>query len=450
MSNRVNFTKAILDAIALPESGQRVSVLDNKTPGLQLRVTSTGVKTFCVFRRVRGGGNPERVTLGRYPVMTIDQARRRAVEITSAMENGTNPAEVIRLKKGELTFGELFTDFLERHAKPRKRTWKGDEQRYRQYLERSLGAKKLSAINRQTIALIHSAISKDGHPVVANRVLALISSIFGRGIEWGLIENNPAKGVRRNPETSRDRFLQSDELPRFFKALAEEPNQTIKDYFLLSLLTGARRSNVLAMRWDEISLEDAIWRIPNTKNGTSQNVPLLPEALEILNLRKAEQARGKAKRSAFVFPSYGESGHLMEPKKGWQRIFDRDELSQLTRMIHEVTGKPISSENTETDDTESLTGSLDDARSLAIELKIDTTSARITGLRVHDLRRTLGSWQAKTGASLVIIGKSLNHKNSATTAIYARLDLDPVRASMERATTAMLSAGNISQQLGEK
>ena len=100
MAERLNFTKAALDALPLPAAGQRSAVLDAKAPGLQLRLTSSGAKTFCVFRRVRGGGSPERVTLGRYPTMCIEQARRRASEITAAMENGTNPAEELRAQKG--------------------------------------------------------------------------------------------------------------------------------------------------------------------------------------------------------------------------------------------------------------------------------------------------------------------------------------------------------------
>ncbi len=83
------------------------------------------------------------------------------------------------------------------------------------------------------------------------------------------------------------------------------------------------------------------------------------------------------------------------------------------------------------------------ARKTAIELGIDIEGVRIPDLRIHDLRRTLGSWQAKTGASMVIIGKSLNHKNQATTAIYARLDLDPVRASVNTATSAMMEAAGL-------
>ena len=121
-------------------------------------------------------------------------------------------------------------------------------------------------------------------------------------------------------------------------------------------------------------------------SGTSQTVALSPEAIEVLQHRK------QYVKSEFVFPGTGKNGHLAEPRKGWERILKR---------------------------------------------------AGIADLRIHHLRRTLGSWQAKTGASLAIIGKSLNHKHQNTTAIYARLDLDPVRASINTATSAMLTAAGL-------
>ena len=386
MAARFNFTKEKLDALKAPPGG-RLAVHDTKTAGLILRVTPTGAKTFSLFRRVKGG-EPFRVTLGRYGDggITIDQARRLATNINAKAAEGVNVAEVKRAHRSERTFGELFVEYLDRHAKPQKRTWAEDQQRFKQYLAKPLGKKKLSAINRGTIAGIHSAITNDGHPVVANRVLALVSSIFGRAIEWGLTEHNPAKAIRRNREASRARFLQTDELPRFFQALAAEPNEMIRDYILVSLLTGARRDNVLSMRWKEISLPRTEWQIPRTKNGTAQTVPLSAEVVAILERRAREAVTG----AIFVFPGDGKSGHLVEPKKGWERVLAR---------------------------------------------------AGIEDLRIHDLRRSLGSWQAKTGASLAIIGKSLHHKNTQTTQIYAQLDLDPVRESVARATAAMLKAG---------
>jgi hypothetical protein len=142
MSKQINFTKATLDGLQVSAPGMRLVVHDAKSKGLQIRVSSTGVKTFSVRRRIKGG-EVERITLGRYPEMSIEQARRRAAEINAVVEGGANPAAVRRAAKGEPTFGELFRTYLDRHAKVRKRTWREDEQRYRQYLERPLGTKKL-------------------------------------------------------------------------------------------------------------------------------------------------------------------------------------------------------------------------------------------------------------------------------------------------------------------
>lgn len=383
MNNKINFTKIIIESLPLPQPGKRDIYHDTKTLGLQLRVTS--VKTFFINRRIKGG-SPERITLGRYPDMTIEQARKKTKEIIHDIAEGKNPAEIKRGKKAELTFIELFDEYLQRHSKPNKKTWDEDVEKFQNHIEKPIGRMKLSSISRTEIALIHSNISKKRHFTAANRTLALISSIYGWAISAGLWNSNPALGIRRNKEKSRDRFIQGDELPRFFEAVAKEENEAIRDYVLMSLLTGARRSNVLSMRWKDINFNRAEWRIEETKNGTPQTVALSPEALEILRSRRPSDS------AVFVFPGSGKAGHLMEPKKGWKRILER---------------------------------------------------AGIDNLRIHDLRRTLGSWQAKTGASLAIIGKSLNHKNQNTTAIYARLDLDPVRASVNKATSAMLTAAGL-------
>jgi integrase len=389
MSTIINFTKASLEALPTPASG-RAEYQDSKTPGLKIRVTSTNVKTFCVLKRVRGG-QPQRITLGRFPNMTIEQARRQAMVVLTEIAEGGNPAEVKRALMAERTFSDLFEIYLERYARVHKKTAKEDEQRYKQYLEMTLGNKKLSVITREDIASIHSKITSDGHPAVANRVLALLSVVFNRAIEWGITEANPCTHIRRNQEKSRDRFLQSDELPRFFAALDVEPNTTMRDFFWLSLLTGARRADVLSMEWSEISLTEGIWHIPETKNGTPQNIPLPEPAIELLNTRR----KTLDKREIFVFPGSGVTGHIVEPKKAWANILKR---------------------------------------------------ANISSLRIHDLRRTMGSWQAKTGASLSVIGKSLNHKSVLTTAIYARLDIAPVRESMNTAADAMLKAGAIKKE----
>ena len=386
MGVTVNFTKETLAALPSPESGRAV-YHDAKTAGLQVRVTHTGIKTFSVFRRIKGG-QPERITLGRFPEMTVEQARKRAARINAEIAEGSNPAEVKRAHKGEPTVAQFFQEYGERHGS-KKRSWYNDQQRFRDYLEKPLGSRKLSAITRELLGRILSDMERDGKAgATVNNVRALASGIFGKAIEWGYLSENPVRGIKTRKAVKRDRFLQANELPRFFSALAEEPNETIRDYLLVALLTGARRANVLAMRWFEVNLPEGLWRIPRTKNDDPQNVTLSPEAIAILETRK----EAAADDAVFVFPGPGKSGHLVEPKKGWERVLERAGLSDL---------------------------------------------------RIHDLRRTLGSWQAKTGASLTIIGKSLNHKSHQSTAIYARLDLDPVRQSVNVATAAMLEAAGV-------
>lgn len=385
MSNRFNFTKPQLEALPFAQAGERFTYHDtNKNAaGLQLRITATA-KTFFIQKRVNG--IPERVTLGKFPDMTIEQARKNAAEVVARVAKGESVATAKRIKREEMTLQDLFDEYMSRKAVFNKRPDKPKDT-FRLYLS-PWSNRKLSSIKHEEVDRLHKKIGKEKGQVTANIALKLLHVMFNKAItEWRIWQGeNPAHGIKKFPEKSRDRFLQVDELPRFFKALGQEENGTIRDYILISLLTGARKSNVLAMRWEQINFERAEWRIPETKNGTPQTVTLSPEVLEILQNRKSE--------SEFVFPGEGKSGHLMEPKKGWARILKRAGLSDL---------------------------------------------------RIHDLRRTLGSWQAKTGASLAIIGKSLNHKNTSTTAIYARLDLDPVRESVERATGAILTAAGLKQ-----
>ena len=385
MNNKFNFTKAALLSLPSPSAGQRAAYLDAKTTGLQLRVSATGVKSFSVYRRTKGG-RPERVTLGSFPTMTIEQARKLAAHVNAEIEESASPAAVKRAHREEPTFSEVLDKFIpgkkKRDGRPLSERTKRDYQDSARLHLSKLLPMKLSKISRDDVRRAHAAITKIS-PASANRAVALISSVFNYAIdEIGLFSGpNPAVKIKKNYEAPRERFAQADELPRLLASMAADP---MGDFFLLALLTGARRSNLQAMRKSEINLKDGVWKIPMTKNGTSQEVTLSPEAIVILSKRM------ESVDSDFIFPGTGKTGHLVEPKKAWARILK---------------------------------------------------NAGLENLRIHDLRRTLGSWQAKAGASLTIIGKSLNHKTHQATAIYARLDLDPVRASVNTATAAMMAAG---------
>src|SRR5262249_17261921 len=180
-----------------------------------------------------------------------------------------------------------------------------------------------------------------------------------------------------------DRFVQPEELPRLFQAIAEEPNSSVRGIFLTALLTGARRAEVLSMRWEDVSLTRAEWRIPQTKAGRPHLLPL-PQALVALP-RSVPRLEGVP----YVFVGQDGTGPLQNIKRAWDRI---------------------------------------------------RTKAGIPDVRFHDLRRTVGSWLAGSGESLSLIGKVLNHRDVSTTAIYARLNLDPMRQALERNASKMLEA----------
>lgn len=397
---RQNFTKRYIESLDAAAPGKRRYVYDTHTRSLAISITDRGVKTFVFYRWI--AGRPHRLFLGRYPDMSIEQARGKAAEHAAAIARGENPADKRRRDREEMTLQEFFNEYLERHAKARKLTWREDESKFKQYLASSidginLAVRKLSTITKADMAALHVKIGRK-HPVTANRVMILASSIFGRAAQWGLwTGENPCKGIERYKEVSRDRFLQADELPRFFKALEQEPDEDWRDFFHISLLTGARRANVLAMRWDDLTLSKQRneWRIPKTKSGRPHSLPLTLEAVKILKRRLNDAGEN----AVYVFPGEGKKGHLREPKKAWKRVLK---------------------------------------------------AAGIKDLRIHDLRRTLGSWQVATGASLAIVGRTLAHSNPSTTAIYARLNLDPVRAAMETATKAMLLAGGITRRKGRR
>ena len=390
MDSRFSFTKEKLNALPLPGAGQRATYHDTKTTGLQLRVTAAGTKTYSVYRRIKAG-QPERITLGKFPAMTVEQARKSAASLNAEIESGSSPAAVKRTLKVELTFAQALEQYL-----PNKRKRDGShladktKSDYMDLMRLYLGNikdKKLSEIVRTEIKAIHIKATKKS-AAQADRTLAVVSAVFSymQGLEL-FTGVNPAARIQKNPAPSRDRFLQADELTPFFKALSESTNEIMRDFFLLALLTGARRANVSAMRWADIDLVAGVWRIAKTKNGTPQTVTLSPEAVAVLDARRND--------GVYVFPGDGVTGHIVEPKKAWATLLK---------------------------------------------------TAGIENLRIHDLRRTLGSWQARTGASLPIIGKSLNHKTHQATAIYARLDLDPVRQSVNTATAAMMEAGGMKEK----
>lgn len=441
---KLKFTKTALLSLVPPELGKRSTVYDTEVQKLAVRITAAGSRTFYVVKRA--GPSIAWIKLGSFPEMTVEQARNEAQKILGVFAAGVNPAAARRAVREEPTFTEMFEQFLvekrKRDGTPiGERTKRDYRDTLRMYLE-PIKSKKLSQITRSDIKALHTKITKKS-AAQADRALAIVSSVFNFATDLEIFSGtNPASRIQKNPAPSRDRFVQASELTYLFAAIDES---SLADFFWLSLLTGARRSNVQEMAWRELDLDACIWRIDMTKNGTPQNVPLSPEAVDILVARKR-----KSGNSSFVFPGEGKTGHLVEPKKAWEKILIRASLRRLLDNL-EAQERLTSEERQQAELRIAQTPVVAEKRyrALADGLGIDPASYDMTDLRIHDLRRTLGSWQAKTGASLAIIGKSLNHKTHQATAIYARLDLDPIRQSIETATQAMFEAASVKQPAHE-
>ncbi|MHB0955904.1 MAG: tyrosine-type recombinase/integrase [Pirellulaceae bacterium] len=384
-TTRINLSKTTIEALKPPQTA-RVYVYDTKQPGLAICITSAGTRTFYVYRKLNG--RPERVRLGAWPEMTVAQARTVAARDLGQMVAGIDPNAARKTNRSAPTFREMFDEFVElptrtRAKRPKSlKTIKDYRLQFEGYLADWHG-RKISTVSRVEIEKLHNRLAAGRGQYTANRVLALVKALYATAIDLGYLKVNPATGVRPFEEETRERFLSAEELPRFFAAVAEEPSEKVRDFIWLALFTGQRRGNVLAMKWADVNLDQAIWIMPSTKTGRHE-VPLTQEALDVL--RRRQRAKGA---SEYVLPGRHERGHLMDPMRQWRGILER---------------------------------------------------AGIANLRIHDLRRSLGSWQAITGASLQVVGKTLGHRRPETTAIYSRLSDDPVRSAMATATAAMVKA----------
>lgn len=232
-----SFTKSAIAALPVAPSG-RVTYRDTRTPGLILRVGPSGNKSFYWYRKVNG--RPVRVLVGRFPALTVEQARRSCEKLSADAADGKDPMAEKRRAREEPTLADLFGYWMESHAKPHKRTWEADQRQYDTYLKPWAG-RRLSAISKPDVRRLQLRIAETRGRYIANKVLALVRAMFNRAGGLGFEGANPTAGIKKFPEEKRDRFLHAHELKTFFQALAAEPNQTLRDYFAVALFTGARK-----------------------------------------------------------------------------------------------------------------------------------------------------------------------------------------------------------------
>jgi integrase len=351
---------------------------DGEIRGFGLRVTH-GARSFVLNYRCHG--IERRLTIGSYPDWKVAAAREEARRLKRLIDQGHDPMAERHEERAAPTINDLIERYLSEHAtRKRERSQREDRALIEQWIRRELGNRRVADIRHVDIERLHRKITAHGTPVRANRMATLLSKMFALAVRWEMRPDNPVRGLERNPEERRARYLGGDELRRLTVALAEHPHQQAANAIRLLLLTGARRGEVLGARWDQFELQEGVWTKPSshTKQKREHRVPLSAAARQLLVEIRA------GSESEWVFPGRNGVGHLIDVKKSWHSI---------------------------------------------------CAAGEITGVRLHDLRHTYASVLASAGLSLPIIGALLGHTQPGTTARYAHLFDDPLRAATERVGT---------------
>jgi integrase len=264
--------------------------------GFALRVTEKGAKSWVLIYHLRG--RKGRLTLGSYPALSLANARRQAHKHYNEIKNGNDPAAAKRSALTVQTVAEAAEIYIERWAKPNKRTWTGDQWMLNKHVLPFWRDRNVREIQRTDVIALLERIAKTT-PVLANRIRGLLSKFFSFLISQALCDVNPVRDtVRPAKENPREFSLTPAQIRAVWKGIGELENELLRDFYKMAFLTCARRGELLGMTWDEIDLDAALWSLAakRTKNGRAWRVPLPPTAVAILRERKA-----RACASALVF-----------------------------------------------------------------------------------------------------------------------------------------------------
>lgn len=396
----IKLTKRVVDK-AEPRA-TRYSIFDSVIPGFGLRVYPSGEKSWIFEYRPGEGGrrvNKKRITIGKVREFTPDKARKLADNLRSKVMTGYDPQAEKSERREAPMLAEIAEAFLVNHVEvKRKATTLAN---YTDVLTRmvlpKLGKLKAKDVTRADIARLH--LAHRATPFQANRMLAIVGSMFGFAGKHGLIPEdlNPVRGIERYREEGRERYLSVDELERLgaairvaestgipwkidarkkIKHVPKECRTTIigehaAAAIRLLIFTGARLREILHLKWEHVDLERGLLLLPDSKTGQKVIVLNAPALAILVNISRAG--------------SYVIAGDSV----GTDNEKPRSDLKRPWTMVIRQAG--------------------------------------LEGLRIHDLRHNFAAFGAGGGMGLPIIGKLLGHADPRTTARYAHLDADPLR-----------------------
>ena len=364
-------------------------IWDDKITGFGLKVTPKGRKVFIVqYRKDGRGGRTRRVTIGPFKTkdvsgrcLTVDQARKQAEKVLGALAMGEDPAEAKTIERKKGKFGDHLDQYFQNDIKDQKKPATVDqyERVIRLYVPKRLKGRKTDSISKQDIRALRDQMKSN--PYGANKTLAFLSAFFNwcEGEDIRPNNSNPCKGIKKYKEKAHERFLSPDEQIKLAEALtASETSRFHNPYAVaairLLVFTGARKSEILTLRWEWVDFEKKTLNLPDSKTGR-KTIYLNAPALEVLsNIPRMEE-------NPYVIVGAKAGQRLVNIQKPWNRV------------------------------------------------RID---AGMPDLRLHDLRHTFASIAVMGGMSLPMVGALLGHRHAKTTQRYAHLAGDPLHAATEK------------------
>ena len=392
---KIKLNRTNIERLAV--TGSRYIVTDTEIPGFRIVVSAKGKKAFYLRYRVGGGraGTIREPKIGDFGLVTPEQARKIALDWSSEVRSGGDPSNERQQRRAAPNMGMLFDRYLLEHATVHKKpsSVRNDRSIIKGHLTPVFGSLKVTEVAREDVIRFHRSLSD--RPYQANRALALLSKAFSLAEYWGWRSDrtNPTLHVRKYPEEKRRRYLSTEESFR----LSETLKRADKDGFLmvpdqdgelrrkpvlpqavavirLLLFTGARAMEIISMRWEWLDIPNRELGLPESKIGF-RIIHLNDAAVDVLNDIIAVPG------NPYVITGNKEGSHLVNIKDPWKVIRD---------------------------------------------------DAGLLNFRLHDLRHSFASYAVSSGMSLPIVGALLGHSQPSTTARYAHLASDPLKAAVQK------------------
>lgn len=383
-------TQFIATSLACPPNTKKVEFCDSEVSGFYIAVRDSSPGQGVYYLRWKDANNKTCHTkLGRTTDIDLAEARKAARQLRNDIALGANPQAEARAAKAVPTVAEFFEQHYLPFAKPRKRSYKRDEEMFGLRIKETFGRMKMNEVTRKQVQLFHNRLLADGlKPASADHYLKLMRRAFNLAVEWEMLESSPLTKLQLfNPDNRMENYLSPEQLDKLVTVLRTAPPRTVCNAALFLLATGARLNEALRARWDQIDKETRVWKIPasNSKSKRIRSVPLNDAAVEVLGQLGTE---GK-----------------------YDNLFINTKTKKPLVNVHKVWGRL-------------------------------RAQAGMDWLRIHDLRHSYASFLVNSGRTLYEVQQILGHSDAKVTERYAHLSSKTLQEAANTASVIIQGAGS--------